>query len=409
MFQYMLLTTFITNEALGKSNYYKLNEQSTYSRLDQFLSSLHSMKKIGLNAADFYIDFDKANLKYRELVENYIRQNFAQTDCRIFSYRLENFHQWKAAAKNIPAQTNLILLNSNHDHAFIPQETSEYLDFFRFLESREPTAIGNITHWPEHISGYGLKKFITLQNKESTFIKERGFLEGTVLVKNDFFKSWWENDFTGGKRIVRPDNPFGPWIRFGWVKQYIPSTEFFRHMDGYGHVGIKSPQSSSLKPCCQVINGRILHRDWIRGFRNSKSADLPIDILPSITYSQSTSRLFEAKDYLINVNSFQFSIIRTIQLIKPKKIKHLLEILLFMLSILRYSYIRSALYRKLKFICSRNYVMCVLKKILIKCFKVDISKIVPHPSSTEVFGTSGGEIRNLKMKNLLETIRQKYI
>lgn len=405
MFQYMLLTTFITNQSLVGSNYYKLKEQDHYSRLDQFLSSIHSMKRIGINAADFYIDFDEENLKYRELVENHIKQSFTGADCRIFSYRLENFRQWKAASENIPSQANLILLNSNHDHAFVLQDTKRYYDFIEFLESKEQTAVGNITHWPEHISGYGVKKFLNLQSRESVFIKERGFLEGTVLIKKDFFRSWWEKDFTGGKRIVRPDNPFGPWIRFGWVKQYIPSTEFFRHMDGYGHVGIKAPQSSSLKPCCQVVNGRIIHVDWIRGFSNVKNADLPVDISPSTTFLQGFSRLFNLKDYLVNVNSYQYSIGRTVQLIKPKKIIHLLYIILFMLGLLRYSYIRLALLRKLKFLFSMHYMSCILKEIIIKFFNVDTFKIIPHPSSNGRFGTSGGEIRNLKINELLEHIR----
>ncbi len=321
----MLYSTYITNKSLTPNNYYNKNVNN-YSKLDQFMSSLCSIRKIELDAIDFYIDFDDEYVNKRKIVEKYISSNFASSRCRIFSFRLEKFEQWRHASLNIPNAAKLVILMTNHDHVFVPKQNLEFLEFMKFVESREEEAIGIITHWPEFITKLGSKKYKSLNTSGPIFTIERGWIEGTSLINTNFFKSWWNKDFTGNRKIVRPDNPFGPSVNFSWTKQYIPPIEFFRHLDGYGHVGVTTKQASALKPCCKLVGNSILHDDWVRGFTTNKQADLPDERPKSLKY-RLNGKNENIDDYLANANSYLFSITRTLQLLKNLNLISIVKVL----------------------------------------------------------------------------------
>jgi hypothetical protein len=345
MANFMLMSGYLTNSSLTSPQFYNLQNFS-HSKLDQLLSTLCSLKGLDLDYADFYLDYDSQNIEYKSLVERFIAINFKETKIRIFPFRLEYFRQWQIAAKSIPNAVKVILLMNNLDHIFMPNEDKNFIEFIKFLEDQEDDAIGGIMHWQEFITSIGTRKVKGSNISIPIFSNETYYTSGTTLVKTKFFKSWWEQDFTNGQRIVRPDNPFGPYVNFNWSKRYIPSREFFRHLDGYGHVGISAPHANVLRPCCQLVNGEIVHSDWSLGFERSEFADLPYGRPLSINLREKSSiSYFQTRDYLINSNSHYFSFLRSIQLIEPKKLKDYCVAILILISFLKYAYMREAFKR----------------------------------------------------------------
>ena len=345
MTRYMLMSGYLTNTSISSPEFYNFKE-FPHTKLDQLLSTLHSISKLELDFADFYLDFDDINEKYRNLVEEFIKINFQSSKIRLFSFRLEYFQQWEKAANMIPVSAATVLLMNNLDHVFIPSSKSKFLEFVEFLESSKANSIGGILHWQESIHGLGTKKLKNHNVSFPIFWNQTYWTHGVTLIKSSFFKSWWDKDFTEGKRIVRPDNPFGPYVNFDWTTRYVPSIEFFRHLDGYGHVGITSNRAASLRPCCQYKNGEIIHKDWKVGFNKNDLADLPFERPNKLNLATMQIRLNpEITDYLINANSMLFSFKRSIQIIEPKSAIDFFKLLLNLLFLLKHSFLREALYR----------------------------------------------------------------
>jgi hypothetical protein len=123
------------------------------------------------------------------------------------------------------------------------------------------------------------------------------------------FKEWWQSDFTNGKKFVRPDNPFGPSVSFISAPVYIPNREFFRHLDGYGHVGIKSKSASSLAPCCVMKGSEIIHKTWTSGFlyKGETLADLPITPFSNVLndFRQNRELILLATSYKTNLRNIR--------------------------------------------------------------------------------------------------------
>ena len=371
MANFMLMSGYLTNSSLTSPKFYNLKNFS-HSKLDQLLSTLCSLKGLNLDYADFYLEYDSQNIKYKSLVEEFIALNFKTTKYRIFPFRLEYFKQWQIAAESIPNEAKVILLMNNLDHVLIPSEDKNFIKFMKFLEGREDDAIGGILHWQELITSIGSRKAKDSNILGPIFYNETNYTHGTTLIKTKFFKSWWEQDFTNGQRIVRPDNPFGPYVNFNWSKRYIPPREFFRHLDGYGHVGISAPQANILRPCCKFINGEILHDDWIVGFESSQFAEIPYGKPASINLRDKSSISYsQTVDYLINSNSYHFSLFRTIQLIESKKLKDYFTVVLILISFLKYKYMREAFKRN--FFSYKHYKYRFLYQVITKYNKFQIS------------------------------------
>lgn len=366
----MLMSGYLTNESLTTPGFYKL-EKFKFSKVDQFVSTLHSLKAIDLDYADFYLSFDDANIKYKHLVTNFIYENFKNTRIRIFPFRLERFTQWRDAADKIPKSATTILLMNNLDHVFLPGITRQFREFVNFLELREPNAIGGIMHWQESIHGLGTKKYEDYECSFPVFYNKTYYTSGTTLIKPVFFKSWWEHDFTYGAKITRPDNPFGPFVNFDWTTRYIPAVEFFRHLDGYGHVGISSPQASDLRPCCIITDGFIRHTDWKVGINSGNSADLPFQRPKNFKLNTKTIKTSdEVKDYLINANSWLYSINRTFNLCEPKGFWESVKLILILFKLIDNKHLKKSLLRN--YGLSKLTLYRLQHFIVIKYFKLRI-------------------------------------
>ncbi len=289
------MTGYVTEKSLTPASYYSLESFPT-NRLDQLLTTLCSLKDLNFDTADFYLDFDLDYVDFRIVVEKQIEDLFAEKSIRIFSTRLDCFDAWKTASLRIPPSASCVLLKSNLDHAYVANGPKHFQRYLEIFESLEDSALASITHWQEYLTELGVQSFSHSSSNEILFRKKVKSPIGTILVKRDFFQSWWDEDFTQGLKIVRPDNPFGPSVTFHketW--QYVYSCELFRHLDGYGHIGVTSKYASALRACCTFSNGQVAHYSWSRGMTKSELADLPLD--KSISFTE----------FFLNLNSRYFS------------------------------------------------------------------------------------------------------
>jgi hypothetical protein len=100
----------------------------------------------------------------------------------------------------------------NHDHALVCRQISEWNGFLRIIDETE-LEIAHVSHWPESLGWNFIQKNLS-QSKSL----DLGFFNsnaiGTVLIARNMLRGPFVSDFTDGKPFVRPDNPFGPWLKF---------------------------------------------------------------------------------------------------------------------------------------------------------------------------------------------------
>jgi hypothetical protein len=138
--------------------------------------------------------------------------------------------------------TDVILLQANDDHAVVCQNSNYLIEYMNDFYEETNLNIAALTHFPE------MQTLISSQDK-SSFMNHEGlqsgpihYAIGTQLVRCSFFKSWWvKGKIKDDTYIFRPDNPFGESVIFNPTEMLIPRMELFRHMDGYGHIGMHRP------------------------------------------------------------------------------------------------------------------------------------------------------------------------
>ncbi len=273
---HLLVSIFLTDKSLPNALSYGKKEHLTQDKVNQFLCMIDSIKEINFSSQNFYLEFDGPYSQLAHLVVEKILTIFPSAI--VVNGRLDTFPAWKSAAMRIPEEADLILLKTNHDHAFVNESVDEFNSFLRILHSLGPRSIGGITHWSEMIGENNLDIVRSQTENSFNFLKETTWTLGTCVVSKQLFEEWWKEDFTLGKRIIRPDNPFGPSIFFLPAPLLIPSREFFRHLDGYGHAKVRSPYARPVRSCCVIEGGKVVHRNWKRGnyFVGKHQPDLPV-------------------------------------------------------------------------------------------------------------------------------------
>jgi hypothetical protein len=268
---HFLFSVYITDKRLTPVGYYK--ETGPTNKLDQLVTSLTTISKLTPYSADIRIKLDDSYKAQAPSIETLVHNLYSEK-LSYSQHRLEKFNDWQAAISLIPSETEWILLSNNHDHAYINESVNEWHDFIEILTESD-YQIAHISHWTEalgwsrirvgHLSYIGRH----LYYNDSTTI-------GTILIRKTFFQNCFNSDFTLGSLFVRPDNPFGPTLRFKQTQVLIPDTEFFRHLDGYGHVGLVDTYSSSLRSSSEFIQGRNLVFPWSYGLDpfETKKTDL---------------------------------------------------------------------------------------------------------------------------------------
>jgi hypothetical protein len=239
---HLFMSCFITDVPIQAANYYG-DEVAPPDKLSQLLTTIHSMRNLTFKSSFFFIELDEGFNQGANLVSSGVRTWFPHHQ-QFRSKRLYTFESWRLALNEIEDEGWVLLMN-NHDHPFIHQNTLEWERFLDELDS-SPANFAHVSHWPE-VLGW---RRMTLNKSFSRGVR-LGFYDtetiGTVLVRSSYLKSLFQRDFTGGLPFVRPDNPFGPNLEFERQFIPVPRVEFFRHLDGYGHVGIDLPMASALR------------------------------------------------------------------------------------------------------------------------------------------------------------------
>jgi hypothetical protein len=221
------------------------------------------MSKLTTSTQDFYIEIDKPFISLKELIEKRILTYFPKA--KVAWKRLGSFEDWNLSMKAIPISCELVLLQSNFDHAYVAKEGKIFSVFANEVKRADRRSIGEVTHWPEALAEIAQPWHRNQKSRieENYFERFTNNVVGTSLISKKLYEEMWTDDFTGGSKITRPDNPFGPSVKFSSAVHLTPRQELFRHLDGYSHVGIKSYWVKKLSPCCVIINNEVIHSDWI--------------------------------------------------------------------------------------------------------------------------------------------------
>jgi hypothetical protein len=273
------MSVFVTNKTLGFDYGLASNQQNL--KIDQLVSTLHSMSILGTDSQVFYISYDQEFQQYKELIGQLITEHYSNPV--VYDFRLETYSQWKNASDSVPSDTDFVLLQSNADHVYTQGNREIFDRYMQELSTLGSRTIGNISHWPESMFSAMSPLKGTLVTEGGSFLIESTNTIGTCIVSRDLFKEWWSHDFTMGSRIIRPDNVFGPSVSFPRAKMLIPNQELFRHLDGYGHVGQMESYASYLRPCCTISDFKVQHLEWKRNRIKEwkSSSDLPLNVLDS--------------------------------------------------------------------------------------------------------------------------------
>jgi len=253
----LLVSIFITNKSLTQvGDLGPSRTGSPVERLEIFLSALHSWSKLQLINPYFFIELDDDFTEYRDLVASEIVGNFVNPV--VEWKRLLYFNDW-AEISTVLTNKNvgLITLITNDDHAYVHIDSQPFQDFSKEVVSLSELnggrAIGDLTHFPGVIRNLSLyssfhpnKGGVARSHKVKT-------IHGCCLVTPKLFAEWWAEDFTDGKRIPRPDNPFGPSVEFVPAIVLIPPVEILRHIDGYGEGTRTSQKYNVLRPTCRIL------------------------------------------------------------------------------------------------------------------------------------------------------------
>jgi len=236
---HLLCSVLVTPHGFNHYRTKKLNPKSDQFRIGRFLSMLLSLRKINFDSTHFYISLDPIWEKDYLIVENFIRLLFPKSI--ISKGRIDKIENWKLVANLFPKE-DIILLQTNDDHAFVAQDNSNLLNLVNLMCEGDDLNLGSITHHPE-FSGLRNVKDSSVLNDDFDYISVNEAI-GTQLIKVNFFQNWWTELESRGVtelKITRPDNPFGESIKFKSSKMVIPKYEIFRHMDGYSHCGLYRP------------------------------------------------------------------------------------------------------------------------------------------------------------------------
>jgi len=354
---HLLFSVVLTNEPLPGALSYGAIPSQNQNKVDQFLSVIDTISKFHFYSVELYLEFEGEYLELRKVAYSRIYELFPTAI--IYSHRLETFRAWKEASEKISKDVDLILLKTNHDHAFVHESYEDFAYFLQDLHSLGPRSLGAISHWPEMIGQQALQPVPSIRPTHMNLLKKTNWTIGTCLVSREFFEEWWQDDFTNGERITRPDNPFGASVKFDSVAMLIPPREFFRHLDGYGHVDLKSPSAAPLRACCKIVNGEVIHKDWKYGrfYFGGRGNEIPA--LPKTTGSNSLSSYI---DLVLLASSHQLNLSTLYVLLKnTSSPNHKLWRLAFLVALTNVH-----VFSKLPRVIFRSYILDSIRKMLKK-------------------------------------------
>lgn len=226
------------------------------------------MSNLGFSQKTIGISLDGPYAEYGEFFQRELEKNYS--GATYLPGRLSDFASWKKAVMALTGDWTL--LACNHDHAFV-SKVQEWQGFLTLLDA-SPYNLAHISHWTEALGWHSLE----WKSSEAVGL-ELGFQAsetiGTALFRTTFLQECFAHDFTDGAKFVRPDNPFGPHMTFRQSRVVVPQTEFFRHLDGYGHVGLDASFASALRPQWRIGERGLEQHPW----KIAKDPSQPGDLL----------------------------------------------------------------------------------------------------------------------------------
>ena len=295
---HLLINVFVTPIGLNKFKIEKIKSESETFRIDRFLTACSTFNSVPWDSVLIHLKLDSCWMHLEPDVHSALKVIFPSA--LIMNYRLEKRSEWEEVSKRYP-DGDVILLQANDDHAVVCQDSnylSEYLNIF-YENSRFDIAA--LTHFPEMqtlISNTSETNGITSERLQSGRIH---YAIGTQLVKSSFFKSWWqEGKIKNDTYIFRPDNPFGESVVFKPTEMLIPKMELFRHLDGYGHIGMHRPLGPlrNLGNLDEFIRKDFLAQPWTLGLWPSRV----------IAYSGSGYDMHDTYSHLGGINKLRIGV-----------------------------------------------------------------------------------------------------
>ena len=263
---HLIQTCLVTNKRLN-TNSSNVTE-NVNGRSDSFLFSLLQNSRLPLSSSSFNLAFDETTSLHESLSNKLIHELYSKVSIK--NKRLEFFDDWKLLLEDKQLKScDLILLNTYDDHAFIDDNTDEFLQVAERvlkLNNDGKQVYGSLTHFPEIIGSlplYSGTRFLQTY-REYCLIPARKPL-GAVLLTYATLQNWFKSDIWGKDRIVAPENYFGPSIITPYATGVVPKKEILRHLDGYSHVGIlEMPFEKYIPPeLTHFLSSQSLEKEFI--------------------------------------------------------------------------------------------------------------------------------------------------
>lgn len=234
---HLLMTCLVTNRRRDGS-------ESPNDRMGYLLRTLSSLARTPIASASFFIEFgsdvefDGRDLHdaCRKITKNYTLE----------MKRLESFSEWRDETQRVLAtKPSTVLLLTYEDHEYV-QEDSHELELLEKSIIKEahlrpdlkPIAV--LSHFPEIHIQCDYWQALGFHDKAGPFaLIPLNTPIGCLVAPPEILAGWFEIDFTQGKKIVSTENYFGPSVLDGKIISLVPRQELFRHIDGYGHVGLQ--------------------------------------------------------------------------------------------------------------------------------------------------------------------------
>jgi hypothetical protein len=276
---HLLISVLITPTGLNKYRLGAIDASSELFRIERFLTAAASLRTIKWESVRIFYQLDEIWGRYYDEVDSFLQSIFPIST--IEHQRLMLREQWFNSS-NYYGDNDVILLQSNDDHALISENHEELIAMSQILKTSSTCRMGAVTHFPEMRSLVLGNKGLLVNNENEKFsYTEMTYAIGTQMVRGDFFKSWWKpGSFFDDELIVRPDNPFGNSVVFDPTLTVVPKVEIFRHMDGYSHIFLFRPLAPLKNRVTWDSAGlfRMSQLDWnyglwptaVSGFRKSK-------------------------------------------------------------------------------------------------------------------------------------------
>ena len=233
---HLLMTCLVTNIRRDGS-------LSAEDRAATLLECLRSLQEISFTSASVYISIgEDISLDESELeaeVSRLAKKVTFQTK------RLEHFLEWQNAV-SLPdlQQSDSVLLLSYEDHILRNGRAEVVIDAVRKVNrATEAFPKGNfisiLSHFPEQQILSDCWSAIGFRSPASDLDAIPAPTPiGCLVTKPAVLREWFSRDFTGGQRIVAPENYFGPSVNDSSSISLVISSEAFFHKDGYGHVNL---------------------------------------------------------------------------------------------------------------------------------------------------------------------------